>query len=57
MNWDRLAGGWKRIKGMTKERWGRLTHDPRNIIAGKRDQMMGKVQEAYGLCKQKAAGN
>ena len=36
---------------------GRLTHDPRNIIAGKRDQMMGKVQEAYGLCKQKAAGN
>jgi uncharacterized protein YjbJ (UPF0337 family) len=25
MDWDRIAGNWKQIKGRTRQRWGRLT--------------------------------
>lgn len=51
MNWDRIEGNWKQFKGNAKERWGRLTDDQLEIIAGRRDQLMGKIQETYGIGK------
>ncbi len=51
MNWDRIEGNWKQFKGNAKERWGRLTDDHLEVIGGKRDQLMGKIQEIYGIGK------
>jgi uncharacterized protein YjbJ (UPF0337 family) len=54
MNRDRIEGNWKQLKGSALQQWGRITDDQRNVIAGKRDQLAGKIQEAYGVTKEKA---
>lgn len=54
MNWDRIEGNWKQIKGSAKERWGKLSDDQLEVIAGKRDGLAGKIQEAYGISKDAA---
>jgi len=54
MNWDRIEGNWKQVKGRAKEQWGKLTDDQLDVIAGKRDQLLGKIQEAYGIGKDEA---
>lgn len=51
MNWDRIEGNWKQCKGSVKEQWGKLTDDHLDQIAGKRDQLVGKIQENYGIAK------
>jgi uncharacterized protein YjbJ (UPF0337 family) len=54
MNWDRIEGNWKVFKGKIKERWGKLTDDELDVIAGKRDQLIGRLQKAYGITKDEA---
>lgn len=54
MNWDIAQGNWKQFKGNVKEQWGKLTDDHLDAIAGKRDQLVGKIQEAYGISKDQA---
>ena len=54
MNWDRIAGNWKQAKGKVKEQWGKLTDDELAKIAGKRDQLVGKIQNSYGIGKDEA---
>ena len=55
MNRDRWAGIWKQFNGKLKERWGRLTDDPRLVAAGTLDQRAGRVQERYAASKEEAA--
>jgi uncharacterized protein YjbJ (UPF0337 family) len=54
MNWDSIEGKWKQLKGQVKEKWGKLTDDDFTWIGGKKDQLVGKVQERYGYEKAKA---
>jgi uncharacterized protein YjbJ (UPF0337 family) len=54
MNWDEVTGKWNQLKGSVKERWGKLTDDDLTMIDGKRDRMIGKIQERYGITKEKA---
>jgi uncharacterized protein YjbJ (UPF0337 family) len=54
MNWDTLKGKWKEVSGKVKEKWGKLTDDDISVIAGKRDQLVGKLQQRYGYEKQRA---
>src|SRR3954467_3056926 len=54
MNWDRIAGNWKQAKGKVKEQWGKLTDDDLDTVAGKRDQLVGKIQNSYGIGKDEA---
>jgi uncharacterized protein YjbJ (UPF0337 family) len=54
MNWDRVQGQWKQLKGKIKTKWGKLTDDDLEIIAGQKDQLIGKIQERYGLKKDEA---
>ena len=54
MDWDRVSGNWKQVKGQVKEKWGRLTDDDLNIINGQREQLEGKLQERYGYAKDQA---
>jgi uncharacterized protein YjbJ (UPF0337 family) len=55
MNWDQLEGKWKQYKGQVREKWGKLTDDDLQVIAGKRDQFIGRLQERYGIAKEVAA--
>ncbi len=54
MNWDRIEGNWKQVKGKVKEQWAKLSDDDIAFINGKRDQLAGKVQERYGIAKDEA---
>ncbi len=54
MNWDQVEGKWKQYKGQAKEKWGRLTDDDLDVIDGKRQQIVGKIQERYGISKEAA---
>ena len=54
MNWDQIEGNWTQFKGAAQEKWGKLTNDHMDVIAGKHDQLLGKVQEAYGITKEEA---
>lgn len=49
MNWDRVEGNWRHLKGMFKEHWGELTDQQLDIIAGKRERLIGVLQESYGI--------
>ena len=54
MNWDRIEGNWKQMKGKAREQWGRFSDDDLEVIAGKRDQLVGKLQERYGILRENA---
>ncbi|MEQ8851958.1 CsbD family protein [Gimesia sp.] len=54
MNSDTLQGKWKQIKGQAKRKWGELTDDELDQIDGKRDELVGKIQEHYGIAKDEA---
>jgi len=51
MNWDRIEGNWKQLTGKAKQQWGKLTDDDVDVIAGRRDELAGKIQERYGVAK------
>jgi uncharacterized protein YjbJ (UPF0337 family) len=54
MNWDQLAGNWKQMKGAAKQRWAKLTDDDMTNLSGKRDELVGKIQERYGVTREQA---
>lgn len=54
MNHDRIEGKWKKVKGKLKEKWGKLTDDDLDVIAGRRDQLLGRIQERHGIAKDEA---
>lgn len=54
MNNDIIAGNWKQMKGKAKEQWGKLTEDDLDVCQGRRDQLIGRIQERYGIAKDEA---
>jgi len=48
MNREQMAGNWRAMRGRVKEQWGRLTNDDLDVIQGKHDQLVGKLQQRYG---------
>ena len=54
MNRNILEGNWKQIRGAIREKWGELTDDELDQIAGKRDQLAGILQERYGYTQMEA---
>ncbi|SNY79387.1 CsbD family protein [Pantoea sp. GL120224-02] len=54
MNEDRISGNWKQFKGKVKEQWGKLTDDDMDVAEGKRDKLVGRIQERYGYGKEQA---
>jgi len=53
MDWNRVEGNWKQVKGKVQEKWGKLTNDDLDFIQRRRDQLEGKIQERYGYAKDK----
>jgi uncharacterized protein YjbJ (UPF0337 family) len=54
MNWDQVKGNWKDFTGKLRAKWGKLTDNDLEVIAGKKDQLIGKLQTLYGYEKDKA---
>lgn len=54
MNWDRVEGNWKQIKGQVQAQWGKLTDDDLDVVRGRRTELSGKLQERYGIAKDEA---
>jgi uncharacterized protein YjbJ (UPF0337 family) len=54
MNWDQVEGKWKQLTGSVKQQWAKLTDDDLTFISGKKDELIGKVQERYGISREEA---
>lgn len=53
--WSQVEGNWNQFKGTMKEKWGDLTDDDLQQMEGRRDRIVGKIQERYGEAKWKEA--
>ncbi len=51
MNWDIIEGNWKQFTGKVRQQWAKLTDDDLDLIAGKREELAGRVQERYGITR------
>jgi len=54
MNEQVLKGRWTELKGKAKEKWGRLSNDELEQIDGNVDQLIGALQQRYGLVQEEA---
>lgn len=54
MNWDRIEGNWKQMVGQARQRWGKLTDDDLDVVSGKREELIGRIQERYGMNRDEA---
>jgi len=54
MNWDQVQGKWKQLRGSVKVRWAKLTDSDVELINGRREQLIGLLQERYGIAKEQA---
>lgn len=51
MNWDRIEGNWKQLKGSIQQQWGKLTDDQLDVSLGKRIHISGLIQEICGIAR------
>jgi uncharacterized protein YjbJ (UPF0337 family) len=51
MNSSQIKGAWKELRGLIRERWGKLTDHDLDVIAGRRDRLIGHLQRCYGTAK------
>jgi len=51
MNWDRIAGNWRQLKGATQLQWGRLTGDHASLVAGLRQRSLDRIRADYAITK------
>lgn len=54
MNWDQVEGKWRELAGSARAHWGKLTDDDWKAVAGKKEQLVGRVQQRYGIAKEEA---
>jgi len=54
MNEDIIKARWSQLSGKLKEKWGKLTDSDVTQLAGHRTYLVGRLQERYGIAKEKA---
>jgi uncharacterized protein YjbJ (UPF0337 family) len=54
MNWDQVVSKWEQLTGSAKENWGELSDDDLQRIAGKREPLVAKIREVYGIERREA---
>lgn len=54
MNWDAIEGNWNQVKSKVTRQWDKLTDDQLDIVSGKRERLVGKIQECYGIARDEA---
>lgn len=48
MNWDQIKSHWKQVCEKIQVTWGKLSEDDLAMIAGRREQLTGLLQQRYG---------
>jgi uncharacterized protein YjbJ (UPF0337 family) len=56
MNWDRIEGKWKQRRGKAVRHWGKIMNDELAAIAGKYEELVGRLQEKYGIASDQVRG-
>jgi uncharacterized protein YjbJ (UPF0337 family) len=54
MDYEKFEARWHLAKGKVREFWGELTGDEIDWIGGRRDQLIGKLEEKYGMSHDEA---
>ncbi len=54
MNWDQIEGQWKQLGSQVKSKWAKFTDDDLKNLGAKKDDLVGKIQERYGVLKEEA---
>ena len=51
MNTERFHGQWRAVKGWARESWGRVTNDPWQRIAGRRERLLGELEASLATSR------
>jgi uncharacterized protein YjbJ (UPF0337 family) len=54
MQWNQLGSEWSKVQAQFRTRWAKLTDDDLKAIAGKKDELIARIQKTYGIEKSKA---
>jgi len=54
MNWDQVEGKWQQVRGRVRQSFAKLTDDDVAQLNGRREELVGKLQERYGYAKEEA---
>jgi uncharacterized protein YjbJ (UPF0337 family) len=54
MNWDQIEGQWKQMGAKIKSKWAKLTDDDLQNLGAKKDELVAKLEERYGILKDEA---
>ncbi len=54
MNKDIIQGNWTQLKGKALQAWGKLTNDDLDVIDGRQEELVGRLQARYGWAKEEA---
>jgi uncharacterized protein YjbJ (UPF0337 family) len=54
MNKDIIQGNWTQFKGKALQTWGKLTDDDLDVIAGRQEELVGRLQARYGWAREEA---
>ncbi|RYG62308.1 MAG: CsbD family protein [Alphaproteobacteria bacterium] len=54
MNKDIVQGNWTQLKGKALQAWGKLTNDDLDVIDGRQEELVGRLQARYGWAKEEA---
>jgi len=49
MGWDHIQSDWDGQKRRVRERWSRLAEHELDEMSGRRDRLVAKIQDVYGL--------
>ena len=49
MEWERIKADWTRYKVLARIRWGRISAEEFDLIAGRRELLAGQIHDVYGV--------
>jgi uncharacterized protein YjbJ (UPF0337 family) len=52
MNWEQVGGSWNTLKARVRQKWAKLTDDDVEAVKGRRDELIGRLQQRYGHAKE-----
>jgi uncharacterized protein YjbJ (UPF0337 family) len=54
LNWDNIEDNWSQLTVAAKENWSKFTDQDLEQISGKREPLISKIQESYGVTRREA---